>query len=103
MTDKIIFNKNAFEEWIQMIGCDDCQYFPRLEGTDIVHRWESIIDGMIIKHREIELRGKMIDKLTPIEKVIAKDFLRSMMSYTSKKVSSILYKLYKMLEEGDDD
>jgi len=57
----IIFNLEEFKDWLTGIGCDCCQYFPKVEGSNIVHNWEAWILGKITYHRDIELEGELED------------------------------------------
>lgn len=81
---KICFDVKEFKDWLEKIGCSDCQYYPELEGSNIIHRWEytKVVFGTIMeheKHRDIELRGEILGKIKNISlqkkwnKIIGKD------------------------------
>lgn len=58
---KIIFDLKEFETWIEGLGCDCCmQGRLHLIGTTLILDWESNINHVITKHRDIILRGVMI-------------------------------------------
>ena len=56
----IEFDRDELEDFLRKIGCDECQYFVRLEGTCVVHNWESNFQGKITKHSDIELHGRLV-------------------------------------------
>lgn len=57
---KIVFDKKEFEAFLKGIGCDYCQYYPELIDGNVIHNWESNIQGKITKYSDIELCGDLI-------------------------------------------
>lgn len=55
-----MFNKKEFETFLEGIGTDCCQYFIKLEGSNVIHNWSSNIHGKITKYKDIELYGVLI-------------------------------------------
>lgn len=61
MPEKIVFDLNEFKAWIEGLGCDDClQGWLHMIGSNLILDWESNINHIITKHRDIELKGELI-------------------------------------------
>jgi len=55
---KIAFDVVEFSKWLEAQGCDCCQAFYILDGDKIIDVWESNINGVITKYRDIKLEGE---------------------------------------------
>ncbi len=59
---KIVFDLKEFNDWIETLGCDCClQGWLHFVGSNLILDWESNINGVITKHKDVELKGEIIE------------------------------------------
>lgn len=57
----ICFNEKKFKDWLETLGCDCCTTFYILEDNKVIDKWESNINGVITKYKDIILEGVIIE------------------------------------------
>lgn len=65
---KICFDLEEFKDWLEIIDVsNEYDDYHIIKGSNVFNIWESNINGVVTKHKELELRGEIREEVNNIE------------------------------------